>query len=85
SAGYGAYDGRAEFIAFEDTFTDVGYSMLPDVHYAMGQGAGQIPHFEARYGKQTEKNIVKNDDVVTINDQPLKYALSGLEAIINIY
>ncbi len=85
SAGYGAYDGRAEFIAFEDTFTDVGYSMLPDVHYAMGQGADQVPHFEAKFGKQTEKNVVKNDDVVTINDQPLKYALAGLEAIINIY
>jgi hypothetical protein len=61
-------------------------SFLPDFYYGEGQQADQLSAFQSIYGFAEDPNkTIQNDDVVTINNQPMPNALGGLESLIGIY
>lgn len=70
-------------------------SFLPNYFYGMGQknastGDNQLGFFQTKYGiDQTQEpyksRVIQNDDIVTINSQPIPNALRGFEQFINTY
>lgn len=65
-------------------------SFLPNYFYGMGQRADQKSFFQSKYGIDQsvapyKDRVIQNDDIVTINSQPIPNALRGFEQFIRTY